>query len=129
MLEYGVHLVDKVRALLGEPRRIFASFQRVNPRVRGAAVYEGRMTRGTESRFLLYQEGDPVLDEARCPTDDFCESFYLLQRELADSMLRGTPPPQPAGNNLKTLAATFTAYAAASGDFVPVPHQDSARTA
>src|SRR5262245_13474 len=44
MLEYGVHLVDMVRALLGEPQRVFASFQRVNPRVRGesaaAAVYQ-----------------------------------------------------------------------------------------
>jgi D-apiose dehydrogenase len=152
MLEYGVHLVDMVRALLGEPHRVAASFGRVNERVRGeslataiyecdgasavidiswkthgpelgsavvigergAAVYDGRMTRGQSSRFRLYQEGELVLDEARCPTDDFCESFYLLQWELVDSMLGRGPAPQPAAYNLKTLAATFAAYESAT---------------
>jgi D-apiose dehydrogenase len=150
-----VHLVDMVRALLGEPRRVFASFQKINPRVRGesaaavvyecagaaavidiswrangpelgsatvigdrgVALYEGRMTRGQTSRFRLFHEGEVVRDEARCPTDDFRESFYLLQRELTAAMLHGTPPPQAARDNLKTLAATFAAYdAAAPGD-------------
>lgn len=151
MLEYGVHLVDMVRKLLGEPSQIFATFQRVNPRVRGeslataifrcsegtglidiswkaagpelgsatvigdrgVAIYDGRMTRGNLSRFRLFQDGQLVLDEQRCPTDDFCESFYLLQRALTDAMLDGTTPPQPAADNLKTLAATFAAYDAA----------------
>jgi predicted dehydrogenase len=169
MLEYGVHLVDMLRALVGEPRQVFASMQRVNPRVRGEslatalylcegasglidiswkstapelgsatvigergiAVYDGRMTRGKESRFRLFQEGRLVLDEVRCPTDDFCESFYLLQRELTDAMLRGTPPPQPASYNLQTLAATFAAYDVATLSAVPClpqeeyPQQDS----
>jgi predicted dehydrogenase len=153
MLEYGVHLVDMLRSLLGEPNRVFASFQHINPRVRGEslatalyafgdasalidiswkttgpelgsatiigdrglAVYDGRMTRGASSRFRLFQDGELILDEARCPTDDFCESFYLLQRELTDAMLDGTPPPQSAAHNLKTLAATFAAYDAAGG--------------
>lgn len=148
MLEYGVHLVDMVRALLGEPQRAFATFQRINPRVRGEslatalysygdatalidiswkatgpelgsatvigdrglALFDGRMTRGATSRFRLFQNGDLVLDEPRCPTDDFCESFYLLQRDLTDSMLHDTSPPQPASHNVKTLAATFAAY-------------------
>lgn len=148
MLEYGVHLVDMVRALLGEPRRVTASFGRVNDRVRGEslasvlyecenapasiniswkangpeqgsatvigergmAIYDGRMTRGQTSRFRLYQHGELVLDESRCPTDDFRESFFLLQRELTDAMLNGTSTPQCATNNLKTLAATFAAY-------------------
>lgn len=152
MLEYGVHLVDMVRALLGEPHRVTASFGRVNERVRGEslasvlyecegasasiniswkstgpeqgsatvigdrgmAIYDGRMTRGQTSRFRLYQQGDLKLDETRCPTDDFCESFYLLQRELTDAMLAGTPAPQSAAYNLKTLAATFAAYDSAS---------------
>jgi len=152
MLEYGVHLVDMVRALLGEPRRVFASFERVNPRVRGEslavaayecdgaaatieiswkahgpelgsatvigerglALYDGRMTRGQSSRFRLYQEGQLALDEARCPTDDFCESFYLLQREFTNAMLGGGPVPQAAADNLKTLEATFAAYHAAA---------------
>jgi predicted dehydrogenase len=152
MLEYGVHLVDMLRKLLGEPNHVAASFGRVNPRVRGdslatamyrckegtglidiswkstppelgsatvigdrgVAIYDGRMTRGQHSRFRLFQDGQLTLDEQRCPTDDFCESFYLLQRELTDAMLTGTPAPQPAADNLKTLAATFAAYEAAN---------------
>jgi predicted dehydrogenase len=148
MLEYGVHLVDMLRALLGEPQSVFASLQRVNPRVRGeslatalyafegasglidiswkttgpelgsatvigergAAVYDGRMTRGQQSRFRIYQEGQLMLDESRCPTDDYCESFYLLQRDLTEAMIQNKPPPQAATYNLKTLAATFAAY-------------------
>jgi predicted dehydrogenase len=38
MLEYGVHLVDMMRALLGEPRRVAASFANVNPRVQGESL-------------------------------------------------------------------------------------------
>src|SRR5262245_6249750 len=151
MLEYGVHLVDMVRSLLGEPQRVFGTFQRINPRVRGEslatvlysykeatalidiswkatgpelgsatvigdhglAIYDGRMTRGSTSRFRLFQTGELIVDESRCPTDDFCESFYLLQRDVTDSMLHGTLPPQSPAHNLKTLAATFAAYDAA----------------
>ena len=151
MLEYGVHLVDMLRTLLGEPRGVFASLQHVNPRVRGeslatvlyafegssglidiswkamgpelgsatvigergAAVYDGRMTRGQQSRFRIYQEGQLVLDESRCPTDDYCESFYLLERDLTQAMIHSTTAPQASSHNLKTLAATFAAYDAA----------------
>jgi len=150
MLEYGVHLVDMLRKLLGNPDQISASFQRVNPRVRGESLatavfrcregnglidiswkatgpelgsatvigdrglaqYDGRMTRGQHSRFRLYQEGQLVLDEQRCPTDDFVDSFYLLQRDLTDAMLNGTSAPQPATDNFQTLATTFLAYEA-----------------
>jgi predicted dehydrogenase len=38
LLEYGVHLVDMVRALLGEPGAVSARFQRINPRVRGESL-------------------------------------------------------------------------------------------
>ena len=38
LLEYGVHLVDMVRALLGEPIRVSARLERVNPRVRGESL-------------------------------------------------------------------------------------------
>jgi predicted dehydrogenase len=38
MLEYGVHLVDMMRALVGEPNRVQASFSRLNPRVRGESL-------------------------------------------------------------------------------------------
>jgi hypothetical protein len=73
------------------------------------------MTRGQTARFRLFQEGQVVLDEQRCPTDDFCESFYLLQTEIVRSMVTGSPPPQSAAYNLKTLAATFAAYQSALG--------------
>src|SRR5688572_30646014 len=38
LLEYGVHLVDMVRALLGEPHGVSARLQRINPRVRGESL-------------------------------------------------------------------------------------------
>jgi predicted dehydrogenase len=38
LLEYGVHLVDMVRALLGEPRRVSARLEHINPRVRGESL-------------------------------------------------------------------------------------------
>lgn len=38
LLEYGVHLVDMTRALLGEPRRVSAWLERINPRVRGESL-------------------------------------------------------------------------------------------
>lgn len=44
LLEYGSHLVDMMRGLLGEPRRVYARMHHLNPRVRGEslvhAVYE-----------------------------------------------------------------------------------------
>ena len=35
LLEYGTHLVDMARALLGEPRRVYARLQHANPHLRG----------------------------------------------------------------------------------------------
>jgi predicted dehydrogenase len=153
LLEYGVHLVDMVRTLLGEPERVSARLHHVNPRVRGEslahvvfeyaratavldiswkahglpqggvlllgdageAYFEGRMTRGDVSRFRITSGHSVVLDEQRCPTDDYAEAFFLLQREFADGMLHGIVPAQLAANNLRTLAATFAAYDAAAG--------------
>jgi D-apiose dehydrogenase len=44
LLEYGSHLVDMMRSLLGEPRRVYARLHRLNGAVRGEslvhAVYE-----------------------------------------------------------------------------------------
>jgi predicted dehydrogenase len=148
MLEYGVHLVDMMRALVGEPDRVSASFGRLNPRVgaeslavaiyecngaiveidvawksappehgclfiegeQGTALYEGTMARGEQARFRLFQDGNTVSDERRKPVDDYAESFYLLQRECIDSLLAGSPPPQAAKDNLRSLRATFAAY-------------------
>jgi predicted dehydrogenase len=38
LLEYGVHVVDMVRSLLGEPARASARLERINPRVRGESL-------------------------------------------------------------------------------------------
>jgi predicted dehydrogenase len=151
MLEYGVHLVDMMRVLLGEPQRVSASFGHINPRVqgeslavatyqydgttavidiawkpagpehgclivegkRGTGLYEGTMTRGERARFRLFNGGNCVVDEYRTPTDDYAESFYWFQRKFTDSLLDGSPPPQPAHDNLRSLLATFAAYEAA----------------
>jgi predicted dehydrogenase len=149
MLEYGVHLVDMMRALLGEPQRVSASFGHINPRVqgeslavatyqydratavidiawkpagpehgclivegeRGTAYYEGTMTRGQSSRFRVFQEGQAVIDEMRSPSEDYAESFYLLQRQFTNCLLDSSlMPPQPATDNLQTLQATLAAY-------------------
>jgi predicted dehydrogenase len=151
LLEYGVHLADMLRALLGEPNAVHARLHRVNPRVRaeslahvvweyadasavleiswkaggvqqasalvigdeGEAWFEGRMTRGDTARFRMVRGHTVVKDERRCPTDDYAEAFYLLQRAFADSMLSGGRVPQAARDNLRTLALTFAGYDAA----------------
>jgi predicted dehydrogenase len=79
----------------------------------GEAWFEGRMTRGDAARFRMVKGETVVKDERRCPTDDYAESFYLLQRAFADSMMSGGPVPQAARDNLRTLALTFAGYDAA----------------
>jgi predicted dehydrogenase len=38
LLEYGTHLVDLMRAVLGEPQRTFALAHKLNPQVRGESL-------------------------------------------------------------------------------------------
>ena len=38
LLEYATHLVDMMRALLGDPRRVYARLHHTNPRVRGESL-------------------------------------------------------------------------------------------
>lgn len=38
LLEYGTHLVDMMRALLGEPQRVYARLHRLNSQVRGESL-------------------------------------------------------------------------------------------
>ncbi|HZN10739.1 MAG TPA: Gfo/Idh/MocA family oxidoreductase [Blastocatellia bacterium] len=151
LLDYGIHLVDLVRALLGDPEQVYARLHRPNPRVRGEslahivyeyprttavidiawkpaglfrgglllegdrgeALYEGTMIRGETSRLRVLDGEAVVLDESRSPDEDYAESFYLLQRECVDAMLGRGAVTQTLAENLKTLAATFAAYAAA----------------
>jgi len=151
MLQYGVHLVDMIHALLGVPQRVQARMLRGHPRVRGEsqvhtvleypeatailnvswkqtgvqqghvlvigdrgeAFYEGAMTRAERARFRVFAGNTVVRDELRSPTDDYVESFYQFERDFADCLLHGTPPPQPASENLRLLTTTFAAYESA----------------
>jgi predicted dehydrogenase len=79
----------------------------------GEAWFAGRMTRGDTARFRMVRGHTAVKDERRCPTDDYTEAFYLLQRAFADSILSGGPAPQAARDNLRTLALIFAGYGAA----------------
>jgi D-apiose dehydrogenase len=148
LLEYGVHLIDMARALLGEPLRVSARLHQVNRDVHGDSLalvtldfaeatatvdvswkasglhqgevlligdageawYEGRMTRGNSARFRIVERGAVTVDEIRSPTDDYAESFYLLQREFVDAIVSGKPFTQSVQTNLRTLATTFAAY-------------------
>ncbi len=150
LMEYGTHLVDMMRALLGEPARVYAVTRFLNPRVqgeswalavydyaettvtidiawkpaglprgslviegdKGAALYEGTMTRGASARFRLMKGNEVARDESHSPDDDFAESFYLFQRDCVDAMLSGRAVTQTGVENLKTLLLTFAAYRA-----------------
>jgi predicted dehydrogenase len=148
VLEYGTHIIDMVRVLLGEPRSTFARGHRPNPRVRGEslshitytydqatavidlawkaagmqqggllligdegeAYYEGRHTRDKVSRLRLLKGNEVVLDQTRSPTEDYVESFYLMERDVIDAILAGRAPEQTGAENLRTLEATFATY-------------------
>ena len=58
----------------------------------GEAFFEGRMTRGADSRYRVASGNTVVLDEHRLPTADYVDAFFLLQREFADGMLGGRHP-------------------------------------
>ena len=151
LLQYGVHLVDMLRKLLGTPEWVSARLDRVNPRVRGEslahvlfeypqatavvnvawknggvrhgstyflgdqgeALFDGGMTRGESTRLRVAQGSAILLDETRSSLDDYVDSFYLYPRAFVDALLNGSPPPQPATENLQTVEMTFAAYAAA----------------
>lgn len=152
LLEYGSHLIDMMRAVLGEPVRVYARTHRLNRHVAGESLvhavfeyadatavveagwksaaitqgsvlltgadqevfFEGTLTRGTQGRFRLTRAGQVVTDERCSPMEAYIDSFYLLQRECVDAMLRRrSGVTQTAHEHLKTLACTFAAYESA----------------
>ena len=68
------------------------------------------MTRAEAARFRVCNGNTVVRDETRSPTDDYVESFFRFEREVADSVLQGMPSPQAAIENLRPLTTTFAAY-------------------
>jgi predicted dehydrogenase len=81
---------------------------------RAEASFEGTLTRGTpgeSSRLRLVRGDEVVLDETRSPSDDYVESFFLLQQEYARAMRTGAPVTQTAAEGYRTLRAVFAAYA------------------
>ncbi len=79
----------------------------------GEATYEGRMTRDGEALFSLTHQGTRVRHEQRLISNDFTESFYLLQREFVACILENRHPEQSASENLQTIEIAFAAYRAA----------------
>jgi predicted dehydrogenase len=79
-LEYGVHLVDMTRALLGEPTRVYARFHPLHPEVTGESlahvVYE-------------YEQATAVIDIAWKPAGPGRGSA-LLQGERGEAFYEGT---------------------------------------
>ena len=65
------------------------------------------------SHLRIVSAGEVLSDEAVDPTAEYVESFYLFERELTDALRTGAPLPQAGVDNLRTLEATFSAYAAA----------------
>ncbi|MBX7121880.1 MAG: Gfo/Idh/MocA family oxidoreductase [Opitutaceae bacterium] len=53
LLQYGVHLVDMAVALLGDPIRVHAHMDRINPRVRGESLAQVR---------LEYEQASAIID-------------------------------------------------------------------
>jgi predicted dehydrogenase len=94
---------------------------------RAEAFYEGTMIRGADARLRLTQGTQSVADEIRSTTGDYVEAFYLFERAFADAMLGRGPEPQPAGENLQTLAMTFAGYTSAEQKS-PVNFAEFART-
>ena len=71
------------------------------------------MTRGDSARLRIVERGVVAVDEERCPTADYGEAFYLLEREFVDCIQSGQPFTQRLAVNIRGLAATFAAYEAA----------------
>lgn len=86
LLEYGTHLVDMMRALLGEPERVYARLHKLNPRVKGESlahvVYE-------------YPQATCVIDIAWKPAG-LLQGSLLLEGEAGEASYEGTMTRGPS---------------------------------
>ena len=80
LLEYGSHLIDMMRSVLGEPRRVYARTHRLNPKVTGEslvhAVYE-------------YEDATAVI-EAGWKSAAVTQGAVLLSRADGEVFFEGT---------------------------------------
>jgi predicted dehydrogenase len=77
LLEYGSHLVDMMRSVLGEPERVYARTHRINPNIRGEtlvhAVYEyPHATAIVEAGW----KDSAITQSSVLLAGDQCEAFY-----------------------------------------------------
>ncbi len=80
LLEYGVHLVDMTRALLGEPARVYARLHRLHPEVAGESLAHV---------VFEYEQTTAVIDIATKPAGlDY--GSVLLEGERGEAFYEGT---------------------------------------
>jgi len=80
LLQYGVHLVDMVRALLGPPKRVSARLHRINPGIRGESLAHVTFD---------YAEATAVIDIA-WKDGGFGQGSALLLGERGETFYEGT---------------------------------------
>jgi predicted dehydrogenase len=79
MLEYGTHLVDMVRALLGEPLRVYGRLHRPNPDVRGDSL----------AHVLLEYPGATAAVEIAWKAHGLQQGGFLFVGERGEAMYEG----------------------------------------
>lgn len=80
LLEYGTHLVDMIRALLGEPESVYARIHRVNEQVTGESLVHAVYT---------YPQTTAVIDIAWKPGGT-AQRSVLLTGDRGEAHLNGT---------------------------------------
>ena len=80
LLEYGVHLADMIRALLGPPERVSAQLRRVHPDIRGESLAHVAFE---------YPEGTAVVDIA-WKNGGFAQGGALFLGDQGEAFYHGT---------------------------------------
>jgi len=155
LYEWGIHLIDVLRFLLGDVTSVYARMDKVSPLCKGedrallilevggvtGLIDISWATLDEEKRFSQLEqvtvEGDagtihllpdqkdtlqitsgdqtqrrPAFDVT--PEAAYQASYTAAQRHFIESLRAGRSPETEAGDNLKTLAATFAAYESAA---------------
>jgi predicted dehydrogenase len=86
-LEYGSHLVDMMRALLGEPTRVYARKHRLNPKVNGESLFHA----------AYEYPGATALIDAAWKTGAFTQGSVLVAGDEGEAYYEGTLTRGPVG--------------------------------